>query len=81
MARTLGINVRIQEDAEEFFLRLLNAVDNSVAVDESCLEAPSSLLLVRMEQKIHYLHRNETKLKEQKFLDLSVDLPHAGEEV
>ena len=82
MARTLDINVRIQEDAEEFYLRLLEAVDSSVAQDHSePVTPPSSPFLVRMEQSIHNLQRNETRQKEQQFLDLSLDLPPADEEV
>lgn len=82
MARTLDINVRIQEDAEEFYLRLLEAVDSSVARDHTDpVTPPSSSFLVKMEQSIRYLQRNETRQKEQRFLDLSVDLPPSGEEV
>jgi len=85
MARTLGINVRVQEDAEEFYLRLLDAVDNSMMQlekdDLEPISPPSSRFLVKMEQSIRYLHRNETRRKEQRFLDLSIDLPQSSEEV
>jgi hypothetical protein len=85
MARTLEINVRVQEDAEEFYLRLLNAVDNSMMQldedDSEPVSPPSSRFLVRMEQSIRYLYPNETRRKEQRFLDLSIDLPQSGEEV
>lgn len=75
LARKMDINVRIQEDAEEFYLRLLDVVDESLERDDSIpRHLPSSVFDLRLAHIIRCESANETRVREQKYLDLSVDL-------
>lgn len=79
----LGINANVQEDAQEFFLRLVNALDdadvgsvrgggNSSGSSKSA--GPAGVFRGETRQVIRCLDVPYTKTKLQRFLDLSVDV-------
>jgi len=89
LAQDLGINPLIQEDAQEFFLKLVNDVDSSV--EESAAEYDSSssdssssdskvsrALAGEMEQFITCTDVSFSKRRSDRFLDLSVDVHSAS---
>lgn len=80
LAHSLGINPRIQEDAEEFLLQLVNRVDDSVAevvADSSqpkgC-RAPSHIIKFVSHQEIRCLYVEHVSKKRQTNVDLSLDM-------
>lgn len=66
----LGINVAIQEDAQEFYLRLVNSLN---AGEDATKAGPDEVFTGETEQVIQCLKVDYKKQKKQKFLDLSVD--------
>lgn len=66
----LGINVAIQEDAQEFYLRLVNSLNSG---KEATKAGPDDVFTGETEQVIQCLNVDYKKQKKQKFLDLSVD--------
>ena len=77
LARVLGLNVATQEDAQEFMLRLLHDIDDSillVAEQTPRQVLPSHVFQGRTEQTIRCIHVDFTKSRTQRFLDLTVDM-------
>lgn len=75
IAQRMDLSTRIQQDAEEFFLRLVESVDNSIILDHDQAELPSKAFDLRLQQTIDCVHINYKKQRTQKYLDLSVDIP------
>jgi ubiquitin C-terminal hydrolase len=80
LAAVLNLNVGTQEDAQEFFLRLLNEIDDSLVKPENVKKSdnnadlPSSVYRGFTEQTIQCINVDFTKKRQQKFLDLTVDI-------
>jgi ubiquitin C-terminal hydrolase len=68
IAEGVGVDVRVQEDAEEFYLRLLSHLDCSRPVVE-----------VRLVQSLRCPAANLSRDRDQRFLDLSLHLPPPAE--
>lgn len=71
LVQSLGINVAIQEDAQEFFLRLVNAIDSDST--NATASKASEVFAGETEQTIKCVGVEYSKTKRQKFLDLSMD--------
>jgi len=80
LARALGLNVATQEDAQEFMLRLLHEIDDSLLpaaageVGKDATQPPSHVFQGRTEHVIRCTHVDFTKTRTQRFLDLTVDM-------
>lgn len=68
----LGIDIRIQEDAQEFFLKLINSIDESKTTDGLSNPKIKNLFSGTMVQTIECVNVNFTKKRSQSFLDLSI---------
>jgi len=69
----LEVDTRVQEDAQEFLLKLLHQLDDSiVGVNSSKI---TSLFEGRVVQVIRCLNIDFEKRRRERFLDLSVDVP------
>lgn len=73
LANTMEVNVAIQEDAEEFLLKLLDSVDNSLAETKKDLWR-SKYFTSEIHQSIECVNVNYTKTSTQKYIDLSLDI-------
>lgn len=78
VAYSLNLNVGSQEDAQEFLLRLLNEIDSSAESDSDNeldnSEPVSTTFTGITEQIIKCTNVNFTKSRQQRFLDLTVDI-------
>jgi Ubiquitin carboxyl-terminal hydrolase len=78
VAYSLNLNVGSQEDAQEFLLRLLNEIDSSAESDSdnelNNSEPVSTTFTGITEQIIKCTNVNFTKSRQQRFLDLTVDI-------
>lgn len=80
LAHSLGINPRIQEDAEEFLLQLVNRVDDSVAEvvtersQSNGCRVPSHIIKFTSHQEIRCLYVEHVSQKRQTNVDLSLDM-------
>lgn len=80
VARALNLNTGTQEDAQEFLLRLINEVDSSTDINDSgnsvvSKNSPvSSVFSGFTEQIIQCTNINFSKRRQQRFLDLTVDI-------
>lgn len=85
ICQSLDIDLSIQEDAQEFFLKLLNNIDDSISgsdssssnssnVTSSASPKSSSLFLLETENVIKCLNIDYTKHRNSKFLSLSIDV-------
>ena len=80
LAHSLGINPRIQEDAEEFLLQLVNRVDDSVSElgakksQPNGCRAPSHNIKFTSHQEIRCLYVEHLSKKRQNNVDLSLDM-------
>lgn len=76
MITKMNINVGIQEDAQEFLLKLIDKVDDSLdnTIKDKNVSTISSVLQGIRKQTINCLDIDYNKTKIQKFYDLSVDL-------
>jgi ubiquitin C-terminal hydrolase len=72
LVNRLEIDTRIQEDAQEFFLKLINAIDESKTIDGSTNPKIKGIFTGSMNQVIECLNVNFNKTRSQKFLDLSI---------
>lgn len=71
----LGINPRIQEDAQEFHLKVINKLIGDEEKDEQGNEGTlSHMLRGETEQTIRCTNVDYSKTKRQKFFDLSLDI-------
>jgi len=73
LVQKLDINVAIQEDAQEFYLRLLNLIDGDAASPLADGSKVSQLFSGETEQTIKCVAVDYQSSKKQKFLDLSLD--------
>jgi uncharacterized UBP type Zn finger protein len=78
VAYSMNLNVGSQEDAQEFLLRLLNEIDSSAESDTDeeleNSEPVSTTFSGITEQIIKCTNVNFTKSRQQRFLDLTVDI-------
>jgi ubiquitin carboxyl-terminal hydrolase 7 len=76
LANCLKINANLQEDAEEFYLKLLNGLDYSLVdtEDNKNNNNLTKLFQLKQEQFITCVNINATKIRSVKSLDLSVSL-------
>jgi hypothetical protein len=72
IARTLDIDIRVQQDAEEFLLTVLNSVDDSLS--QQGAESPSRAMQVRTVQHIQCLHVPYNRTKIQRGFDIAVNI-------
>jgi len=72
IAHSMSIDTRIQEDAEEFFLRLLECIDLNLPSDKPKL---SSIFDIKLQQCIRCIDVEHHKFRTQKYFDLSIDIP------
>lgn len=72
-ARKLNVNVAIQEDAQEFFLKLISALDDSSKTAE-LQNRPSSCLKGELEHVISCTEIPFVKSRRERFFDVSVDV-------
>ena len=77
-ATKLGVNINTQEDAQEFLLRVLNDIEESISVIETtgktARESAGNTFRGEIEQIINCTEVNFTKYRNQKFFDLTVDI-------
>ena len=78
VANALNLNVGTQEDAQEFLLRLINEIDSSVFGyndrNVPSKEPTSNVFKGLTEQTIKCTNIDFSKHRQQKFLDLTVDI-------
>lgn len=78
VANALNLNVGTQEDAQEFLLRLINEIDSSIFTYSDRTipneEPASNVFRGFTEQIIQCTNVDFSKRREQKFLDLTVDI-------
>lgn len=78
VAYSLNLNVGTQEDAQEFLLRLLNEIDssadNDIDTDLNNSGVMSTIFTGITEQIIKCTNVDFTKSRQQRFLDLTVDI-------
>jgi ubiquitin C-terminal hydrolase len=70
LARSLDVNVNIQEDAQEFLLKVLNQLEEEEDDDDK----PSNSFKGQMIQRITCKEKHFKKEKENAFYDLSLDV-------
>jgi uncharacterized UBP type Zn finger protein len=73
LALALGIDIYVQQDAEETYLRILNAVDDSVEAG-SFAEVPSKVFYIQSVQQIACTSVQFMKSKAQSSYDLPLDI-------
>ena len=73
LVQKLDINVAIQEDAQEFYLRLLNLIDGDAATPTADGSNVSQIFSGETEQTIKCVAVDYQSSKKQKFFDLSLD--------
>lgn len=87
LVHILDINIRVQEDAEEFLLNLINKVDDSIFLLDGNIDSenntdtttnrdkklPSSSIKFKTEQIIQCIQVDQMKRKQQTNIDLSLD--------
>ncbi len=85
LASVMKVDVRQQEDAEEFLLNLLNGVEDSLERGSQSVTAPegntdslSAQFVGEIEQTIRCEAANTTSVKKHKLFDLSVNLAQCG---
>jgi uncharacterized UBP type Zn finger protein len=76
----LEVDTRIQEDAQEFLLKLLHQLDDSIDGVNSTSKM-TTLFEGRVVQVIRCLHVDFEKRRRERFLDLSVDVPSSDGEL
>lgn len=79
LVAAMDVDVDVQQDAEEFFLSLLNAVEDSLDIEQSSKEAIQANSPVRhfrfsMRQRIRCVDHAHDNDKELSQLDLSLDI-------
>lgn len=71
LARSMGVNVNIQEDAEEFLLKLLDKLASSVSDKRTLVRDMFDFEVV---QTIDCTNVNHSSSRKQKYTDISVDI-------
>ena len=72
LSRCLGLNVNIQEDSQEFFLKLLNKL--SEGLESAANTNPASVFEGEFEQNIEFTQGNFQSRKIQPFKDISTSV-------
>lgn len=74
LAKVCGVNPWVQEDAQEFLLKLFEKIDNDHIESEQDTESPTKAFAGQMVQYIRCKNVNVTKERRENFYDLSVDI-------
>ena len=73
LAKQLGLNIKVQEDAEELLLNIVNKVDDSVVSTKNA-RLPSCAVRFNTTQRISCIEVDYSKMRRESYVDLSVDV-------